>query len=188
MLRPLNIIGYAVVSADGMIANAAGVMPDSLKFDADQRFYERGLDAADLVVHGRYSREHQPQSNSRHRLILTRNVPGIAIDSTNQRALFWNPQGASFEEAMSGLGQPSGTVRKVAIIGGTEVFGTFLDRYTAFHLSQVSSVRLPGGRPVFPGVPARTPEDILASHGLRSDGQRQLGPSAGLSITSWYRP
>ena len=187
MLGRWQIAGYAVVSADGMIADAAGNMPDTLKFDADQRFYERGLDAADLVVHGRHSREHQPRSDMRLRLILTRSIPAIAVDPLNEKVVFWNPQGASFEKAMSSLGPSLETVHVVAVIGGTAVFGTFLDRYNAFHLSRVSYIRLPEGRPVFPGVPARTPEDILASHGLATDPQRRLEPGAGLSISSWYR-
>jgi hypothetical protein len=40
-----------------MIANAAGVMPSALKFEADQQFFERGLDGVDLVVDGRNSKE-----------------------------------------------------------------------------------------------------------------------------------
>ena len=48
--RNRRVEGFAVVSEDGMLANAAGVMPDSLKFEADQRFFERGLDSVDVVV------------------------------------------------------------------------------------------------------------------------------------------
>jgi len=44
MSRPRRIEGYAIVSADGMLANAAGIMPGSLMFEADKRFFERGLD------------------------------------------------------------------------------------------------------------------------------------------------
>ncbi|HXN66355.1 MAG TPA: dihydrofolate reductase, partial [Bradyrhizobium sp.] len=34
----LRIEGYVIVSADGMLANAARVMPDALKFDGDKQF------------------------------------------------------------------------------------------------------------------------------------------------------
>jgi hypothetical protein len=44
MIRPRRIAGYAIVSQDGMLANAAGVMPEELKFPADQRFFAQGLD------------------------------------------------------------------------------------------------------------------------------------------------
>ena len=83
-----------------MLANAAGIMPDSLKFEADQRFFERKLDETDVVVHGRHSHERQPRSYLRHRLVLTRQVPAIATDPSNEKALFWNPAGASFEQSL----------------------------------------------------------------------------------------
>ncbi len=104
MPRPRRIEGYAIVSADGMLANAAGIMPDSLKFEADQHFFERGLEGVDVVVHGRHSHERQPRSYLRRRLILTRQVPAIAAHPSNEKALFWNPAGASFEQALAVLG------------------------------------------------------------------------------------
>jgi len=83
------------------------------------------------------------------------------------------------------LGLAEGTV---AIIGGTEVFGLFLDLgYDAFHLSRVNKVRLPGGRPVFPQVPAQSPEDVLASHGLRPGERRVLDAQADASLVTWTR-
>ena len=143
MLKIESIQGFAIVSDDGMLANADGVMPDSLKLEADKRFFELGLDGVDIVVHGRHSHEQQPHSHLRHRLILTRRVPSTEADPSNGKALFWNPNGASFEEALEILGAP-GT--RIGIVGGGEVFGLFLDRYDAFHLSRAPGVRLPGGR------------------------------------------
>jgi len=137
-----------------------------------------------VVVHGRHSNERQARSYLRHRLILTRQIPAIAPDPSNEKALFWNPAGASFEQAVAALGTPDG---RVGIIGGTDVFGMFLDRYDMFHLSRAPSVRLPGGRPVFPEVPARTPEDVLASHGLCRGRRLVLDPANGLEVVSWQR-
>ena len=94
-----RIEGYAIISEDGMLANSARIMPDSLKFEADQRFFERGLDGVDVVVHGRHSQEQQPRSHLRHRLILTRRVAATARHPSNEWALLWNPAGASFEAA-----------------------------------------------------------------------------------------
>jgi dihydrofolate reductase len=133
MPRPRRIEGYAIVSEDGMLANAAGIMPDQLKFEADRQFFERGLDGVVVVVHGRHSHEQQPHSHLRRRLILTRQVPAIAADPSNEKALFWNPGGASFEQALIALGVPDGSV---GVIGGTDVFGMFLDRYDVFYLSR----------------------------------------------------
>jgi hypothetical protein len=48
MPSPHRIEGYAIVTEDGMVADAGRVMPDSLKFEADQNFFERGLDGVDV--------------------------------------------------------------------------------------------------------------------------------------------
>jgi dihydrofolate reductase len=117
-------------------------------------------------------------------LILTRKILTISADPSNKKAIFWNPAGASLEQAMTVLGVPDGSV---GVIGGTEVFGIFLDRYDVFYLSRAPGVWLPGGRPVFPEVPARTPEEALESHGLNR-GQRQvLDTEKGLAVVSWCR-
>ena len=137
-----------------------------------------------MVVHGRYSQERQPRSNLRHRLILARTIPAIAAHPSNGLALFWNPAGALFEEALSALGMPDADV---GVIGGPEVFAFFLGRYDVFHLSRVPNVRFPGGRPVFPEVPVQTPEEILAAHGLNPDAAVTLDPTKGLTMVSWRR-
>jgi len=90
---PRRIEGYAIVSEDGMLANAAGIMPDSLKFEADRHFFERGLDGVDVVVHGRHSHEGQQGSDLRRRLILTRVIPTIAADPSNERRCSGTPPG-----------------------------------------------------------------------------------------------
>ena len=85
---------------------------------------------------------------------------------------------------MAVLGTPDGSI---GVIGGTEVFGIFLDRYDIFYLSRVLGVGLPGGRPVFPDVPARTPEEVLERHGL-DRGQRQvLDKEKDVAVISWHR-
>ncbi len=184
MTLPRRIEGYAIVSADGMLANAAGIMPDALKFPADQVFFEQGLDHADAVAHGAHSNEQQTRSHLRHRLILTRRVASFAPDPTNPMALLWNPNGASLEEAWTALGIGAGVL---AIIGGTEVFGLFLPFYDVFYLSHAPRVRLPGGRPVFPGVPARTPDEVLASHGLAPGPVQVLDAANDVTVVTWQR-
>jgi dihydrofolate reductase len=184
MAHPRRIEGFAIVSEDGMLADAAGVMPDALRFKADQRFFERGLDRVDVVVHGRHSHEQQPHSHLRRRLILTGQVPALAADPANAKALLWNPVGASLEQALAALERPDA---RIGVIGGTRVFALFLDRYDVFHLTRAPAVRLPGGRPVFPGVPAQTPEAVLARHGLVQGRRRPLDRAKGLWVESWRR-
>ena len=184
MLGPYRIEGYAIISADGMIADAGGLMPDTLKNPADQDYFSRALDAAAVVVHGRNSHEGQANSPRRKRLVVTRAVATLGPD-TNANALLWNPAGASLPAACRALAVETGVV---AAIGGTEVFGLFLDLgYDAFHLTRASAARLPGGRPLFPEVPARTPEEVLASRGLRLLAERVLDAAAGVTLAQWRR-
>jgi dihydrofolate reductase len=184
MTLPARIEGYAIVSVDGMLADAKGVMPDTLKFDADQRFFADGLDGVDAVAHGRHSHEQQPHSHLRRRLILTRQVAALGQDPDNDKALLWNPTGATFEQAWEALGVPNGSL---AVIGGTDVFGMFLPLYDVFHLTRAADVRLPGGRPVFPHVPAQTPDQVLTSHGLTPGEPQVLDAVHGVSVVSWRR-
>jgi hypothetical protein len=97
-------------------------MPKELKLEADQRFFAHGLDGVEAVVHGRHSHERQPHSHLRRRLIVTRQIPALAADPSNDKALFWNPAGASFADAWAALGVSHGSL---AVIGGTDVFGLF---------------------------------------------------------------
>lgn len=180
----LQIDGYVIVSADGMLANAVGMMPDELKFEGDKEFFTAALDRADLIVHGRHSQEDQPNSLRRKRIIVTRKVGAIAPDPSNPNATLWNPAGAAFEAACDFAGVHSGTV---AIIGGPDVFGMFLERYDTFWLSQAPRVRLPGGEPCFPGVPRHSPQEILAAHGLNAGIPRILDPAGEVSVTPWRR-
>src|SRR5215471_12850839 len=177
MPRPFRIEGFAIVSADGMIADTTGVMPDALHFDADQRFFSRELDRVDVLVHGRNSHESQPNSPLRRRLIATRKIATAAPDPTDPKALLWNPAGLPFEEACHFQGLMRGTA---AIIGGTEIFTLFLELgYDVFHLSRASRVRLPGGLPVFAQVSyGRTPEDVLTQFGLEPGPMRVLDAAA----------
>ena len=58
--------------------------------------------------------------------------------------------------------------------------------YDAFHLTRVAQALLPGGRPVFRDLsPRRTPEDVLASHGLHPGVAQTLDPVAGVTLVTW---
>jgi hypothetical protein len=180
----LCIEGYVIVSADGMLANAERVMPEQLKFEGDKQFFTAALDRADLIVHGRHSYEDQPNSPGRKRIVLTRTIEALAPDPSNPRAVLWNPAGASFEAACDRAELRSGTV---AIIGGPYVFGMFMERYDTFWLSQAPRLKIPNGEPCFPGVPEHSPQDILASHGLKAGEARILDAAHGVSVTPWRR-
>ncbi len=183
-VHDLAIEGFVIVSADGMLGNPDRTMPDELKFDGDYRFFSTSLDRMDLIVHGRNSFEDQPNSPERKRLILTGKVSALAPDPANPKATLWNPAGASFEDACAHAGVRSGTV---AIIGGPVVFDMFMDRYDVFWLSVAPHVRLPGREGCFGGVPPRSPQDILAGHGLHPGEPRVLDAAHDVTVTPWRR-
>jgi dihydrofolate reductase len=183
MSQHVRVEGYAIVSADGMLADRNGKMPDRLKIDADVRFFNQGLDRAAVVVHGRNSHEQQATSDRRRRLIITHTIPALAKHPSISNALLWNPAGASFAEACQAIGVTEGMA---AVTGGAEVFGLFLNiGFDAFHLSRAGNVQLPGGRPVFPEVPALTPEQVLARHGLRPGPIQVLDSEAEATLVTW---
>jgi dihydrofolate reductase len=186
MPGPTSIEGYAIVSIDGMLADANRHIPDALVVEADQRFFHGSLDRAAVVVHGRHSHEGGPRAGLRRRLIATTRVEALADDPSRPHSVLWNPKGASLAQAWARLGAPDGML---AVIGGPDVFGHFLDvGYDQFHLSRAAHVRLPGGRPVFPEIgPDRTPEDVLASHGFRPGPTRVLDAAAGVTLVTWMR-
>jgi len=183
-MADLRVEGYVIVSADGMLANADRVMPDELKFEGDKRFFTAALDRAARIVHGRHSGEDQPNLPRRRRIIVTRAIPALAPDPSNPKAMLWNPSGAGFEAACASAGVRSGMI---AIIGGPDVFGLFMERYDTFWLSQAPRVHLPGGEACFPGVPAHSPQQVLAAHGLKPGEAQMLEPANDVRVTPWRR-
>jgi hypothetical protein len=180
MIGAFRIEAYVIVSADGMLADPTGVQPASLHFEADQRQFATGLERADAIVNGRHSAEDQPNSRFRRRLVLTRQVAGLAPDPGNPKARLWNPAGASLEEACAALGLQAGMV---TVIGGPQAFTLFLKLgYDCFHLSRAVKVRLPGGLPLFGG----DPDAALHAAGLEPGPTQWL--EDGLTLTDWKRP
>jgi dihydrofolate reductase len=180
----LRFEGCAIVSADGMLARVSGDHPPELTIAADQRFFAQKLDAADLIVHGRNSHEKQRNSPNRKRIIATRKIASLAPDPDSPNAVLWNPAGAAIEDAAARLGVQSGLV---AVIGGTGIFDLFLDRYDVFWLTLARQVRLPGGVPVFTGVPQASADDILRRHGLAPAERRTLDADKDVVLIKWAR-
>jgi dihydrofolate reductase len=176
--------GYAIISREGMIANVDGSFPESLKLPGDQRFFRAGLRAADIIIHGRNSGEARPETARRSRIVLTRQVAGVARDPLNDRAVLWNPDGAGFSEALGLLG-PQRPEAVAAILGGTDVFGLFLGiGYDAFYLS-CADVGLPTGRTVFPD--AGPPQAQLEAAGLVCRQCQELDAMPRVMLQRWYR-
>ena len=67
--RP-RIEGYAVISAEGMIAATDGSFPENLKIPADNKFYQDSVDRAAAVANGRHSAEGGPKEAARRRIVF----------------------------------------------------------------------------------------------------------------------
>ena len=185
MIEGRRVGGYAIVSAEGMIANAVGVMPEAIRNNADQRFLQSELDRAAVIVHGRHSHEGGPRAAHRKRIILTRQVPSLCDDPAHPHSILWNPAGTTFEAALSRLGVTDGLI---AILGGTEVFDLFLPLYDAFYLTRALHAKIPAGRPVFSQVGIhKTPEDVLAGAGLKPGRRQDLDAAGAITLTTWTR-
>jgi dihydrofolate reductase len=116
--------------------------------------------------------------------VLTRRIAALAPHPFNPKAVLWNPAGASLAQACEALGVEG----VLAVVGGTDVFGLFLAiGYDDFFLSRAPA-SVPDGRPVFPGVPAQTPETLLATHGLIERTTRVLDDRAAVALAQWTRP
>ena len=145
----IGIKGYAVVSADGFIADEDGRMPDALRFETDWAYFQTALDAADVTLLGRHTHEAAPHVKRRRRLVASRGVRAVIQEDI--RTWWVNPKEVT---PTSALAVVAGTSADVAVVGGTGVFGWVLDEdgYQEFHLSVAHGVRLGAGRPLFDGV------------------------------------
>jgi hypothetical protein len=174
----IRIQGHAIVTADGMIADASGAMPAALRNEADWRHFQAALDDAALVVLGRLGHEHHPNPG-RRRLVLTSGVTGLVQAPNDPLTSLWNPAGASIGEVLRKLGIAAGVV---AVTGGTAVFDQFSGLCDSFVLSEVHDLVLPSGRPCFS---TGHPRVVLAANGLRPDAAEPI--DAGVTLTPWRR-
>jgi hypothetical protein len=170
--------GHAIVSADGMIADAHGELPEALRNDADWKIFQAALDRAALVVLGRIGHLRHPNPK-RRRLVLTRSVVDLQPDPRDPQASYWNPAGLGITEVLGRLGIAEGTV---AVTGGTGTFDLFLPWYDRFLLSEVRGLELPDGTPCFS---KGHPRFALPGAGLEARDMEMIAP--GVVQTNWVR-
>lgn len=172
-----------IVGDDDMICDADGVMPEKLKSDADWAFFQAGLDAADVCVLGRKNHEVSPNPKRRLRLVLTRSVSGVEADGN---VVLWNPADASLDTALACF---ETKVSHLAVVGGQAVFDFFLSephRYTLFHLSRITGVRIPNGRATFSDIQSDSKlstEDVLRKNGYAP--KKKMSLEEGVDVVSW---
>lgn len=179
----IEVQGYAIVSRDDRIADAAGRMPAALRNEADWRYFQAGLDAADLVVLGRLGHEAHGNPKRRPRMVVSGSAAGL---ERRADGWWWNPARLPWDEAAA-QALPRGG--QVAVPGGRGVFDLFLRLgYDAFHLSRAEGVALPGGTPLFSGcVGETTAEALLRGAGLRPGSRAVLDAEGPVSLVVWRR-
>ena len=174
----LVLEGHAIVSADGMIADAAGEYPPGLRNAADWQRYQAALDRAAVVITGRRGHDRFPNPG-RRRLVVTRAVAMLAPDPRDPLAVFWNPAGLAIGAALAELGIDRG------IVAVTGLFDLFLDALSAFALSEQHRLLIRGGTPCFAGG---HPRSVLAAAGLSPAQVELIDAAAMVTSTVWRRP
>lgn len=172
--------GHAIVSSDGMIADARGEMPPELRNEADWRDFQAALDRAAWTVLGRLGHERHP-NRGRRRLVLTRSVSALASCPRDPLAMLWNPAGVGVVETLQHLNVATGVL---AVTGGTGAFDLFLPHYDRFVLAEATRYTLPSGRPCFNRA---GPREALAAAGLAPEATAMLDAAAGVMQTVWLR-
>ena len=172
----IEIVGHAIVSADGRIADRHRQMPPELRNDADWTQFQAALDRAALVVLGRLGHESHPNPG-RRRLVVTSRV--ARLEPIDELVTLWNPAGLDILEAARELGVTDGTI---AVTGGQGVFDLFLRRFTQFDLVTVDGVLIPDGVPCFSGG---WPDDVLAENGMGVVRSETIGDGVRLQV--WRR-
>ena len=176
----ITFVGYAIVSADGFIADCEGRMPEALRLDADWAYFQAALDAADITLLGRRTHEAAPNVKKRRRLVVSSRVRTVVQEDA---LTSWvNPEDVAPASAVAGI---VGSDAKVAVVGGTGVFDWVLGdgSYDAFHLSLARDVLLGEGRPLFDGI--GDVEDALSKlevDGLSLEARSWLDRKSGLEL------
>ena len=176
----IRFVGHAIVSADGMIADAEGRMPTELRSDADWQRFQAALDRSVLVVLGRVGHRRHPNPG-RRRLVLTRSVERLFSPPGEPLVTLWNPGGIEIGEVLQHLRIGEGDI---AVTGGTGTFDHFLPRYDAFALSEAHRLVLPAGRPCFGSGHPRT---VLAAAGLAPAQTETIDGADCVTATIWRR-
>jgi dihydrofolate reductase len=181
MIGNHHIHGHAIVSANHAIATAEGTYPKVLFNAADQKHFQEALDGASLTVLGRLGHESDKNPRLRNRLVVSSRALGI---EQRDDGWWWNPQHVAIHEALA-TAAPRGGI--AAVVGGQRVFDLFLDAgYDRFDLARAETLTIPGGLAIFSEVErGRTPEALLAGHGLRPQPKEIIDAANGVTLTVW---
>jgi dihydrofolate reductase len=181
-----QIIGHAIVSADGFIADSEGRMPKPLMIEADWDRFQAELDASDVTLLGRLGHEAHPNFKLRRRLVLTSGVDGLRTgENVKGRVDFLNPAGLSLKQALDHLFL-SGT--RIAVVGGTKVFDHVLSTtgFDVFDLVVANEVMLGAGNSCFTKQ-ITSPRQFLKNQGYREQPPEMLDVARNVTLHSFVK-
>lgn len=176
----MSFSGYAVVSAEGYIADIHGDMPQSLRFEADWDYFQTALDQADITLLGRRTHEAAPNVRHRCRLVISRRVQAIVQE--DEQTWWANPDQV---EAVAVLSKLAGPTCRIAVVGGTGVFDWVRTGpgFSEFHISLAKKVRLGRGRPIFESAhDLGSVVSMLEDQGLTLHQRSWFDQEAGLEL------
>ena len=183
-----TIIGHAIISADGFIADTEGRMPKPLMIDADWQRFQAELDASDVTLLGRLGHEAHPNFKLRRRLVLTSGVDGlIEGDQAHGRVDYLNPSDISLNDALNLL-FPNNA--RVAVVGGTQVFDHVIDTigFDVFDLVVAKAVMLGAGKPCFSKQGDLGPRDFLLKHNYQEQVAEMLDAARNVVLLPFRKP
>jgi hypothetical protein len=186
MAKPHFIVGHAIVSADGFIADVEGKMPKPLMIKADWDRFQAELDASDVTLLGRLGHEAHPNFKLRRRLVLTSSVEGLLEgEDVKGRVDFLNPSGLSLRNALDHL-FPNGA--RVAVVGGTKVFDHVLSTigFDVFDLVVANEVQLGAGNPCFSNQ-GTSPQEFLNANGYHQQTPEMLDAERDVVLIAFHK-
>ena len=183
-----RIIGHAIVSADGFIADTEGRMPKPLMIDADWQRFQAELNLSAVTLLGRLGHEAHPNFKMRRRLVLTSGVNGLRKgDDAPGRVDFLNPNDISLNDALDQL-FPTGA--RVAVVGGTKVFDHVIETigFDVFDLVVAKAVMLGAGNPCFSKQGDLGPRDFLLKHNYQEQPAEMLDEKKNVILIPFHKP
>lgn len=161
--------GYAIVTADGFIADIDHLMPTCLRHSVDFARFQAALDQSDLTLIGRATHDAAPNVKRRNRLIVSRYQHA---DDPENGHFWWQPDEISLIERVQSL---PFACEHVAVVGGLGVFDLVFAQqsYDAFELTIVTNAKLHAGVPLFSGLAPSAEAGLrtLLEHGLKVSGE-----------------
>ena len=99
--------GFAIVCNLGCIADASGVLPQTLANDADWAYFQDQLDRAAITILGRRGHQRAPNPKGRKRMIVSSSV--ATIERRADGYWWWNPAGLPLLRALA-VAAPGGGI------------------------------------------------------------------------------